>query len=184
MGYIYRKGYINSTYRPYQKESNHPPSIIKQLPICIESRLSSLFSTEKNFNKSIRPCQDALEASGYNYKLKYNKNIHPKNNRNQQKRNIIWFNPPYSKNVKTNVGKMFLNLIEKHFPKQHQFHKIFNKNTIKISYSCMQNMKQIINSHNKLILNPKNNINERKCNCMDRNKCPLDQKCLEKKHCL
>ena len=42
----------NLTFRPYQKEINqikyintefnHPPSIIKQLPIFIESRLSSL----------------------------------------------------------------------------------------------------------------------------------------------
>ena len=46
----------NSTYRPYQKEnnqikyinieSNHPPSIIKQLPLSIESQLSSLSSSE------------------------------------------------------------------------------------------------------------------------------------------
>ena len=45
----------NSTYRPYQKEnsqikyinieSNHPPSIIKHLPLSIKSRLSSLSSS-------------------------------------------------------------------------------------------------------------------------------------------
>jgi hypothetical protein len=29
---------------------------------------------------------------------------------------LIWFNPPYSKNVKTNVAKNFLQLIDKHFP--------------------------------------------------------------------
>ena len=53
----------NSTYRPYQKEnnqikyinieSNHPPSIIKQLPLSIESRLSSLTSSEEIFNDSV-----------------------------------------------------------------------------------------------------------------------------------
>ena len=47
----------NSTYHPYQKENNqikyiytesdHPPSIIKQLPISIESRVSSLSSSEE-----------------------------------------------------------------------------------------------------------------------------------------
>ena len=53
----------NSTYRPYKKEnnqikyinieSNHPPSIIKQLPLSIESRLSSLTSSEEIFNDSV-----------------------------------------------------------------------------------------------------------------------------------
>ena len=49
----------NSTYRSYQKENNqmkyihfessHPPSIIKQLPLSIESRLSSLSCSKKFF---------------------------------------------------------------------------------------------------------------------------------------
>lgn len=180
----------NSTYRPYlkennqikyiHKESNHPPAIIKQLPISIESRLSSLSSTEQIFNESVKPYQDALEASGYTHKLKYNKNIPQNNSRNQRKRKIIWFNPPFSKNVKTNIGKTFLNLLKKHFPPQNKFYKLFNKNTVKISYSCMQNMKQIINSHNKKILSPKVNTNQRTCNCINKNTCPLEQKCLTK----
>jgi len=180
----------NSTYCPYlkennqikyiHKESNHPPAIIKQLPISIESRLSSLSSTEQIFNESVKPYQDALEASGYTHKLKYNKNIPQNNSRNQRKRKIIWFNPPFSKNVKTNIGKTFLNLLKKHFPPQNKFYKLFNKNTVKISYSCMQNMKQIINSHNKKILSPKVNTNQRTCNCINKNTCPLEQKCLTK----
>ena len=70
----------NSTYRSYQKEnnqtkyinteSNQPPSIIKQLPISVESRLSSLSSAEEIFNGVVTPHQDALDKSGYNYKLK------------------------------------------------------------------------------------------------------------------
>ena len=53
----------NCTYRHYKKEnnqikyinieSNHPPSIIKQLPFSIESRLSSLSSSEEIFNNSV-----------------------------------------------------------------------------------------------------------------------------------
>ena len=34
------------------KESNHPPSIIKKVSFSIESRLSSLSSSEKIFNES------------------------------------------------------------------------------------------------------------------------------------
>ena len=33
-------------------------------------------------------------------------------------------NPPFSKNVATRIGRYFLNLIEKHFPRDHKFHKI------------------------------------------------------------
>ena len=35
----------------------------------------------------------------------------------KMRRNIFWFNPPFSQNVKTNIGKMFLKLIRKHFPR-------------------------------------------------------------------
>ena len=160
----------NSTYCPYQKEnnqikyinieSNHPPSIIKQLPLSIESRLSSLSSSEEIFNDSVIPYQDALDKSGYKHKLKYKANIDTASNKKQQKRNIIWFNPPYNKNVKTNIGKVFLNLIKKHFPPHRKFHKIFNKNMVKISYSCTRNIKTIINSHNAKLLLPKKVLNK------------------------
>ena len=60
----------------------------------------------------------------------------------------------FSKNVSTNIGHKFLSLVDKHFPKDHKLRKIFNRNIIKISYSCMNNTKQIIDNHNKRILNP------------------------------
>ena len=69
----------NSAYCPYQKEnnqiyisieSNHPPSIIKQLPLSIESRLSSLTSSEEIINDSVILYWDALDKSGYKHKIK------------------------------------------------------------------------------------------------------------------
>ena len=81
----------NSAYCPYQKEnnqiyisieSNHPPSIIKQLPLSIESRLS-LSSSEEIFNDSVIPYQDALDKSGYKHKLKYKANIDTASNKKQ-----------------------------------------------------------------------------------------------------
>ena len=58
-------------------------------------------------------------------------------------RNIIWFNPPYNKYISSNIGRDFLNLISKHFPNKSPLVTIFNKN-IKISYSCTNNVAQII----------------------------------------
>ena len=85
----------NSTYRPYKKEnnqikyinieSNHPPSIIKQLPLSIESRLSSLSSLEEIFNHSVILYQDALDKSGYKHKPKYKANIDTASNKNNEK---------------------------------------------------------------------------------------------------
>ena len=37
-------------------------------------------------------------------------------------------------------------------PQHHKFHKLFNRNKGKISYSCMPNMKSVINAQNKKIL--------------------------------
>ena len=73
----------------------------------------------------------------------------PSHHRKNRQRMIIWFNPPYSRNVQTNVGKTFLGLITRHFPASHKYLKIFNKNTVKVSYSCMDNMERIIKKHNQ-----------------------------------
>ena len=60
--------------------------------------------------------------SGHDEKLIYTERKKPvthnaQNSLKYRKRNIIWFNPPYSMNVQTNIGREFLNLVGKHFPK-------------------------------------------------------------------
>ena len=60
--------------------------------------------------------------------------------------------PPWNANVKTNLGKKFLNIIYRCFPNEHLLYKIFNKQMLKLSYSCMPNMKSIISSRNKALL--------------------------------
>ena len=99
------------------KESNHPTSILRQIPLSIESCLPKYSSNEKIFKESTQIYQEALKKSGYNHQLTYQKSINNKNkDTKRRKRKIIWFNPPYSKNVSTNVGNQFLQLINKHFP--------------------------------------------------------------------
>ena len=68
---------------------------------------------------------------------------------------FFWFNPPYGANVKTNVGKIFMRLVDKHFPRHHKYYKVFNRNNIKLSYSYMPNMNNVIRKHNsKIMKNP------------------------------
>ncbi len=180
------------TYKPYTKpnnslryvhcESNHPPSVLRNIPESINTRLSNISSNEDIFNEAAPPYQEALKNSGYDYQLKY-KPQHPNTNKDpkkrNRKRNITWYNPPFSVTVETNVGKSFLTLLDKCFPPGHQLHKLLNRNTIKISYSCMPNVDHIITGHNKSSLESEVTTNPiRTCNCRVPPSCPLQGKCL------
>ena len=79
-------------------------------------------------------------------------------------------------NVKSNMGKTFLKLLQKHFSPTHPMYTIFKKNKIKISYSCFPHIGSILSSHNKRMLN--SNSTECRCNCNNRDECPLENKCL------
>ena len=136
----------SGTYQPYRKpnnnpiylnkNSNHPKTVLNQLPKSIAKRISDISSNETAFNNSIPLYQEALKKSAFTEKLSYIKseNVRDINTeeKKQRKRKIIWFNPPYSMNVKTNIGKTFLKLVRKHFPKRNALNKIFNKNTLKV----------------------------------------------------
>ena len=156
-------------------DSNHTPEILKQIPKSINDRLNQNSSSEQVFNNAKPDYENALKTSGFkNFELKFNPEKRKNTHKRKRKRKIIWFNPPFNKNVLTDIGKQFLKLINKHFPKTNKLHKIFNRNTIKLSYSCTKNMGRIIKSHNKkLTSQPKNEILP--CNCQ--NDCPLDGNC-------
>ena len=87
------------------KHSNHPPSIIKNIPASINQRLSIISSNEKVFNKSAHIYNDVLKRSGYDVKLKYDENASKKVQKRRRLRHVTWFNPPFSKNVETNIGE-------------------------------------------------------------------------------
>ena len=81
------------------------------------------------------------------------------NKKRQRRRKITWFNPPFSCNIATNIGREFLRIFSKNFPLKHRYHKIFNRNTVKILYSCLPSMSSIIKSHNnKVIANSQKTI--------------------------
>ena len=164
-------------------QSNHPPNIIKRIPSMISERISKISSNKEVFDRAAPFYNNALYTSGYKSNISYQE---PQTNRTtntarSRPRNIIWFNPPYSMNVKTNVAKKFLTLLDKCFPKSHKFHKLFNRNNVKVSYSCLPNISNIISSHNRKVLsNTNENQNQDpKCNCRVKDNCPLNGKCLD-----
>ena len=159
------------------KLSNHPPTIIKQLPKMIQDRISRLSCDEAEFNKAKPAYQQALEKSDYDEEMIYSR--HPVKKKRNRKRKVIWFNPPFSKHVKTNIGRRFIDLIDKHFPKHHRYHIIFNRNSLKLSYCTMDNMAGVIRKHNDKILNPPLDSNAKKCNCREKLNCPLQGNCQQ-----
>ena len=181
----------NNTYYPYRKpnsktyyinkSSNHPHYIKRSLPTMIHKRLCKLSTNKIVFDRTKDIYNDALTASGYRNLDKYENYGNDDNannvNRKNRKRKVIYFNPPYCESVKTNLGRIFLNLINKHFPPHHPFRKIFNRNNLKLSYSCMPNMKSIIQAHNRKILNGHQQSTPNLCNCRVTSNCPLDNKC-------
>ena len=164
------------------RKSNHPPTLIKEIPKAIAKRISDISSSEVVFNESIPIYSDAIRKSGFHDNVTFiPKTTNTKTNKiKTPKRKIIWLNPPYCVSVKTNVGRIFLKLIKKHFPKGDSLNKIFNKNTVKLSFSYMGNISSIISSHNKNILNPVSNT-EYGCNCRSKESCSLQNKCLTTK---
>ena len=120
-------------------------------------------------NDSTDVYQEALNKSGYNYQLKYNP-ISDKTKKRNRQHNIICYNPPFSSNAKTNIGK----------DKDKALHKIFNRNTVKIGNSCIPNVKTIIDNHNTTLCNQQkqeNNTADPPCNSRKKDKCPLQGEC-------
>ena len=97
-------------------------------------------SNGNNNNNSNNNNSNDIRGNNNNSNNNNNKNNNNNNPRTgkQLKRNIIRFNPPFSKNVAKKIGRYFLNLADKHFARDHKSHKIFNRNNIKVSYSFMQ----------------------------------------------
>ena len=172
----------NNTILYVDANSNHPPSIQKDIPLSVQKRLSILSSNEQVFNEIVLQYQEALDKAGYKHKLIYESqaNIH-KQKRNRSKQ-ITWINPPFSQNVVTNVGAEILKAIKSSFPKDHPLYKIFNRNTIKISYRTMSSMQQVISRHNTKILNKNIKVKPKKkpdCNCQKANlPCIAGGKCV------
>ena len=143
-------------------------------------RISKLSCNTERFAKAAPIYDDALRKSGFKQPIKRAIAINHEPRNKTRKRNITWFNPPYSMNVATNVGRTFLKLVNKNFLAGHQFNVLFNKNNMKVIYGCMDNMAQVIKRHNNKILYNNHPRNEEACQSRNQNECPLIGSCGKK----
>ena len=193
------------TYRSFVKEgdlptyvhsqSNHPPSVLKNIGPAVNKRLSMLNANQELFDQAVPVNQEALRRSKHTHPLEFNKDVYRPNPsgfslleqpaKRRRRRDIIYWNPPYSMNVKTNIGGRFLALIDQCFPKGSIMGKVFNRSNLKLSYRTCPNMKQVLAKHNKKVLAasiPKEE--KRRCDCpkatREAGTCPLQGQCLDK----
>ena len=104
----YRKPNNEPVY--IHKQSNHPPNIIADIPKAISKRLTSMSYNKNVFDRNVDIYQTAFKNSGVDGAITYNDqseqannvNIEEPNQARKRKHAIIWYNLPYSMNVKTN----------------------------------------------------------------------------------
>ena len=79
-------------------------------------------------------------------------------------------------NVETSVGEKFFQLLESHFTNDNVLYPIINKNRVKLSYSCMENVSNIISKHNSNILRGAQ-LAPPPCECQG--ECPVEGQCQQ-----
>ena len=144
----------------------------------VNKRISTLSSNKKVFDEAKPVYQEALDKAGHKHRLEYIDNIQlTKKNRCRTKAKY-WYNPPYNMSLKTNLGREFFKLVDKNFTESNSLSKIFNRKSIKISYSTMKNMQQILTQTNSKKLNQgmkKDKVKQ--CRCENDIVCPLGGNC-------
>ena len=127
----------------------------------INKRISNLSCNKEEFDKVKSVYESALNDSRHFSSVSYN-NSNTQNARRNRNRKVIWLNPPYNQNVKTNIGKLLIKLVRTHFTKNNKYHKIFNLNSLNLSYCCTNNVRNIIKQHNSKVLSKANGNYNRK----------------------
>ena len=76
------------------------------------------------------------------------------------------------------MGREVLQLIDNSFPPDNPLHKLFNRNTVKVSYKCMPNIGQAISRHNSRLKKEEHPQPEPGCNCRGGvDTCPANGQC-------
>ena len=138
------------------KKPNHPPTILIQKTKDCQIYLA--MKTSKK-NQNLHEMKVAIKQQW---------NI-PKQQCKQQKESSHYYmvQSPYSQNVKTNIKKTFLKLVKRHFLGDHKLYKIFTRNTLNLSYSCMGSISSVTKQHNYKVLSTTENVDQL---CKFRNK--------------
>ena len=145
----------NGSYSPYRKPTKKP-TIFPLIQTTLHQSLkkfhgqlkkdSQFCHHQKIFFRS-QPFTMRNAQKTVDIKPSYNINNQMKTIKTKRKENVTLFG-----SIHHTASQ--LKPISEEYPPNHKFVKIFNKNTIKLSYSCMPNIRSKINCHNKKYYNP------------------------------
>ena len=184
---VYHKPNSNTNY--VHSKSNHPASVLKNMSANTEQRISKLCSTEEFFDQHKNYYNEILKKSGHGHDLQYEKSPRKAKKRTRT-RKTVWYNPPFCKSVKTKIGQEFFRILDKHFaepkpdpktglkPFRTGLNLFINKNTIKLSFSTVNNIARVFSLHNKKVDKKPDNPTEKTCSCPRTKVCPVGGKCL------
>jgi hypothetical protein len=96
----------------------------------LQTRLTEILSDEESFQRASQQTNKNFRVSGYKHQLKYKHQLnHTTTQTRNRTRNIIWYNPRFSKNVSTSIGQTFLNIIDDEFPADHPLYTRYSTAT-------------------------------------------------------
>ena len=107
---------------------NHPPFMTKQTPAMISKWRANISWDKECLDKAAPDYNNVVKNSSFNKNIKFTPQP---SKRRKRSRNILWFNLLFSSNVKINLGKIFLQLLARHYPKRYKYYKLFNINNVK-----------------------------------------------------
>ena len=124
-------------------------------------------SGEEEYKMEVDQYQHALKEAGYEEMLVYtnqDKEQERGPGRKTRRRKVIWFKPPWSSNVKTNIAGRFISFLKKHFPPKSDLYHLFIDKKVKVSYSTCPNMQAFNTAHNSKP-EGEEDIQDPGCNC-------------------
>ena len=102
---------------------------------------STLLSDKKTFEDAAPAYENALGHSNFSHRLEYIPHETQRFPAGTGNATSSGSTPLSDKHNNKRIACSFLHLVDTHFPAGHKLPKIFNRNTVKVSYSCMEQEK-------------------------------------------
>ena len=134
----------------------------------VRRRISDISCNKEYFNKAAPAHKNAFKFSGFNENIQFTSTPSPRRNRNRKTNSSIH-------HIVSMWKPTSIEICMTSTSRHHKYHKLFNRNNIKISYSCMPNMASVIPNHNTSLLKDPTPTYIKGCSCQQKTECPLDK---------
>ena len=155
------------------KKQKHLSSFNKQMPAMTSNRISNIFVMKSALMKlhlstithSKKTVLTKILTSHHHFFIE------------KTQRSLICFDSLFSSILKSKIGKILLLSQTNTSQNTIKDYKLFNRNNIKISYICIQNVSSVIQFYNANLLKRPATSSSKKCCCDQKCISPLLKKC-------